>query len=144
MTHKTKTIILVIIILLASILALGYFLNINKEKSATSDLQAQSKVQNTDIPQNSNQNSENKNYQQTQPNIKTTSINGKVVQVTKDSIIVLNGGVKNTFTITDKVFVVSINPKNSGTKTITDVKKDDNVSVVINTADSQVVGIQIN
>lgn len=76
--------------------------------------------------------------------MKTVAVIGKVTEVTLSSIEIINGEVKNTFPITDKVLVVSINTKDSGNKKITDIKKDDEVAIVLNVANSEVVGIQIN
>jgi RNase P/RNase MRP subunit p29 len=86
---------------------------------------------------------ENKTYQETQPDMKTVTVTGKVVSATKDSLEIINGEVKNTLPLTPKVLVISIKGGKSETKTVADLKKNDNVAIVINAANSEVVGIQI-
>jgi hypothetical protein len=144
MEQKTKVGIIVVILIL---LILGGIMVITGKKTTTQSQNPTAQVQvPTDIVSAPTPaaKEDTRTYQEKEPNMKTVAVDGKVTTVSATSIEIINGETKNTFPITDKVLVASINPKSAGNKRIADIKKDDAVTIVLNAANSEVVGIQIN
>jgi len=136
MEQKTKVGIIVAVLVL---LTLGVVVFVNSQKNKA----IQNSTVKEKIPTETSK-QDTRTYQEKEPNMKTIFIEGKVTTISPTSIEIIKGEVKNTFPITEKVLVASMRAKDQGIRRITDIKKDDAVTIVLNAANSEVVGIQIN
>lgn len=131
MTQKTKTILLVVIIFIATV-GLGFYMFQQKEASKRQEsIQSQAGPSNKTLEKPQNQ------------GITGVITGGTVSSVTADSIEIKNGEEKSTYAINKNTAVVSVDGKKIERKSITDIKKGDKVSIMLNESDKSIVAIQI-
>ena len=70
-------------------------------------------------------------------------IKGTVVAISKDSIEIQDGETKNTFSLAENIAVLSVSGSKASKKSVSDLKKGQNVSLMLNQANSEIVSIQI-
>ncbi|MFZ2975698.1 MAG: hypothetical protein WA055_03710 [Candidatus Moraniibacteriota bacterium] len=137
MQQKTKITILIGLITIA-ILAVAVYMF---KKSAFFNPSLKQKKQTQQEPEKI---PEQKMEESTQPSVITTiQADGVVSQVSKDSLEITNDETKNTFILKENISVILVNGAKLEKKKISDIKKNQNVSLMINQADSQIISIQI-
>lgn len=133
MNQKTKALILITLILLATA---GFGVYFFKQKKAQPTLQPQK------IEDVQNKQTENMGEPVKSQTVKTISIIGTVAAITKDSIEIKNGETKNTLPLTSDVVVISVNGEKIEKQTIADIKVGDNASIMIDQSNTKVISIQ--
>ncbi|MFA5777325.1 MAG: hypothetical protein WC906_02725 [Parcubacteria group bacterium] len=73
----------------------------------------------------------------------TIEIKGTVAAISKDSIEIQDGETKNTFSLAENIAVLSVSGSKVAKKSVSDLKKGQNVSLMLNQANSEIVSIQI-
>jgi len=73
----------------------------------------------------------------------TIEIKGTVAAISKDSIEIQDGETKNTFSLAENIAVLSVSGSKASKKSVSDLKKGQNVSLMLNQANSEIVSIQI-
>lgn len=137
MTQKTKTLILIGIILLATLIAIVYVFNQQKVQRLEQEknLQDQAMIQ--------DQNTKDNTSKDKAKTVIADTVNGKVSSISKDSLVIDAGGTKTTFAITENTSVFAVDGKKIEKKTIADIKEGDSVSVMTNQEDNSVLSIQV-
>jgi hypothetical protein len=131
MQQKTKAILIGLIVIILIVTVVYAFKKLGSGKGTNAPGQKQTSQQQT---------AEQSNKPQTFTTIKA---DGTVSQISENSIEIKNGDTKNTFSISKDTTVLSVNGSQVTKKSISDLKKDQNVSLTINQANSQIVSIQI-
>ncbi|MFA5777322.1 MAG: hypothetical protein WC906_02710 [Parcubacteria group bacterium] len=70
-------------------------------------------------------------------------IKGTVVAISKDSIEIQDGETKNTFSLAENIAVLSVSGSKASKKSVSDLKKGQNISLMLNQANSEIVSVQI-
>lgn len=139
MSQRVKTIILISIILIITLGVIVYYFNYKNIK-----FKPEKKQQSEQIKTNESAKEDQKDDSAQQPQTITAStLVGEVSMITEDSIEITKGDVKNSYVINQKTPVFSVEGEKIERKTIKDIKKNDNVSIMTNQADNSVLSIQI-
>ncbi|MEI7891408.1 MAG: hypothetical protein WCI36_05605 [bacterium] len=142
MEQKTKAVILILIILLLTTGVGIYIFKKNKiqTQAPTQEAQTENKQQ-AQAPNNGLL--AEKPQPKKAESIKVTSIGGTVSQIAKDSIEITNGAAKIPLQITEQTPVILVEKGKTVVKKVSDIKKGDKVSVMINMENSTIASIQI-
>ena len=135
MTQKLKVIISVLVIIVVVVIGIVVVRKVRvKSQSAA--------VNHSQDQQNPNMQAPSPEKPKAPEAVKVITVRGTVSAIATDSIEVTNGQVKNTFPLTQDISVVFVDGANMQKKALTDIKKGDTVSLMINSANSSVLSIQ--